>query len=397
MNDVFHMSHYHHSVPQSPARRAALACALLLALAALGCSVETGSADAGGTSGSASGGDADGCAAGQVVTFSEPLAAESGMVIRYSYLAVDATNVYWLEEDDNEYSWTLVTKPKNGGAPSVVASGKNGMSVIAMDEANVYMQGSSGIIALPKSGDLSAMLAPTSGVVGAIAVNQDHVCWLEGLKVLKDPVDLKCVPKTGGAPTKLAGLAFADQYEPPPVLAIDSDRAYWVGRSTEKSPLSLLSMPISGGAPVALVPGVDALSVALDDARLHFTDNFTDNVGGHERLSSVPKSGGAPTRLVVGDNEAAAQRVAVTGSCVYWTDYGFIWTTSPDGQRDGQSLVRLRATSTRTDSTALVATSPRMDTGMGVDKDMGLGAIAADESGLYFVDGFTNRISKLAR
>jgi hypothetical protein len=90
----------------------------------------------------------------------------------------------------------------------------------------------------------------------------------------------------------------------PWAIAADSRSVYWTERA------GVMSVPVSGGAPIPLARTSSATALAVDTENLYFADSTG--------VWSVSLYGGAPTRLFAGPT--AAQGLAVDSRHVYWTD-----------------------------------------------------------------------------
>ncbi len=182
-------------------------------------------------------------------------------------VAVDGTNVYWLDS----VAGTLSAVPKGGGQATVLASGQSGAQQIVLDADNLYwsVNGSAGIGQLrtvPKSGGTPTQLASYECSIGALAVHAAYVYWTCSAG------DLMRTPVAGGASTALA--MTQDTFEGP--IAVDDAAVYWTTLDS-----TVVKLPLVGGAPpqgatptVLYAPSQDtnvndATAIALDSTGLY--------------------------------------------------------------------------------------------------------------------------------
>lgn len=180
--------------------------------------------------------------------------------------------------------------------------------------------GSGGVAALeghsnPCVGDQITTLAENQNPTKLI-LDQDNVYWLDepmtdelGEPMFGQPMHLKRVPKLGGA---VVVVATAKSFRN---IHVDDQSIYWMSNDgTDHVTASLYSTPkIGGGAitTIAVLPesqallGVDSSSVYIED-----TDALT--------VSSMPKSGGAQTLLI--SNVLKNARRLLDAQNIYWYD-----------------------------------------------------------------------------
>jgi hypothetical protein len=156
----------------------------------------------------------------------------SGAVLRF--MAIDAMNVYFIDEIQNTIDRVPKTGLSGSGVPDVISAGANAWAV-ALDDKSIYWTTSAdqwktttimkaGLDAFG-SGRGGTPVASGPGFIEDIAVDADGVYWTaynSGM-VLRAP--LSGVPD-GGAPTVLA----SDQTEAA-FIAVDAESVYWTTKS----------------------------------------------------------------------------------------------------------------------------------------------------------------------
>jgi hypothetical protein len=129
--------------------------------------------------------------------------------------------------------------------------------------------------------------------------------------VLTQPVGATCMVSGGGGGvahnttsiTVTCGLTF------PSGLATDGAFFYWANSGSP-----LVKMPVGGGAPQALTPGVDVsgASTVIGGGNLYFS------VPSNGTIAKVPLAGGAPTLLATGQTQNPSSLV-LNGTTLYWS------------------------------------------------------------------------------
>jgi hypothetical protein len=95
------------------------------------------------------------------------------------YLAVGATAVYWTMNGVTNSTCTVMSVGLDGGTPTTVASGQDGVSAIAIDDGAVYWSNYLGgsIMTVPMSGGAIVTLATGQAGPGTIALDATSVYW----------------------------------------------------------------------------------------------------------------------------------------------------------------------------------------------------------------------------
>ena len=156
-------------------------------------------------------------------------------------VAVDANNVYWVNQGTAPDLGKVMRMPKGGGTPAEVASGQimpcgiavNASAVFWMTHCDATTPGKRALMKAPKSGGSAAPLI--EGVDGSenLAADDNFVYWTfsgfaaDSGTVVKLPV--------GGAP---AVTVLASKQNHPRGMVVDALRVYWAntGSGTDQSP-----------------------------------------------------------------------------------------------------------------------------------------------------------------
>lgn len=134
---------------------------------------------------------------------------------------------------------------------------------------------------VPKSGGAVAVLA-TAKSFRQIHVADDDIYWMSDDGTDHVTASLYSTPKSGGGAITTIAVLPARQY----LVAVDSSTAYF----QDYEALTFSSMPRSGGVQTILVPGAPKLAWFLLDTQSIYWSS------GNEAFS-LPKSGGTPTHL----------------------------------------------------------------------------------------------------
>jgi hypothetical protein len=274
-----------------------LAPGLLLAtgLLAFGCGrtglYELETAGNGG-SGSSSGVDTLGCSTGDGTPMA--LATEPNQVMG---LAVDATNVYWLDSQGS-----VMKVSKCGGTPTTIATagtayGSSGGGFgLAVDATRAYWADDPGdLLAVPLAGGTPTTLDSNAWNVLGLTLSGSDLYWVT-------PSVVASLPIQGGAPVTL-GTPSAIAQGPP---VVDDTNIYWVGNG-------VFSMPRAGASVTRLAASGPSTGLAIDDANVYWCANSLE----HEPIMSTPKTGGPSVTLA--SDQLGANGFAADGQNVYWT------------------------------------------------------------------------------
>ncbi len=261
------------------------------------------------------------------------LATDASRVIG---LAVDATNVYWLDAEGN-----VMKVAKCGGTATTIANagnaGADSLGAFTIDATSAYwVAGASVLLAVPLSGGTPATLASNMDTLGLTVKGPDLYSVSHSFVVH--------LSVHGGTASK---LAESSTYAPG-LPAADDANVYWVGEG-------VFSAPRTGGTATTLATTRDvATGLAIDDANVYWCDSSDPAAP----IMRTPKAGGPSVTLAT--HQSGAAGFATDGHDVYWTvdeTPGAVVKVAVDGG----SVTTLAS-----------ATSP--------------GAIAVDDTGVYWAE-----------
>jgi hypothetical protein len=258
------------------------------------------------------------CLAGQCITV-----LASGLP-NPSDIRVNATNVYWNDQDATGGYGTIMTVPLGGGTPTTLASDSVGSSTqppivdIDIDSSNIYWVASTGadnigcgVFKTPLAGGASLQLVPPVGldVPQAVHAFGSWVYWTSMR------VSLFAVPIAGGATQTLSsgGTSLVNAT----AVVADGSAVYW-GTSGR----GVLSVPVGGGSATTIATG-SPWRFALDASNVYWTDT------GNNGVMQAPRAGGSATTLAAG--QGAPWGIAVDTKAVYWAAGGSIYSVPIGG------------------------------------------------------------------
>jgi hypothetical protein len=274
-------------------------------------------------------------------------------------IAIDDDDVYFVTASGSKNLLSAV--PKRGGGAATAIATVDAIDALAADNDALYVLSStSGIMRIDKSNGASTTI--TQSYVTSIALDDTSVYFTTFASVMR-------VPKTGGSPitvvTGAQGKLVRD-------LSIVDGSLYWLSDASD----------VYGAAKDGSGARVLVHAGQLDDCMVDGTFAY-----GWERdlnatsLLSAAVAGGTQSVLVDGVETAApvyaGGGVAGTG-VIYWTGFaGHV--NAPDAK---QGL--LKTVSATGVTTAAWSGAPGF-------------ALAGDDACVYWIDGSTNRIMRLAK
>jgi hypothetical protein len=303
-------------------------------------------------------------------------------------VAVDATNVYWVNRISSSTGTTSSSqimkcaKSGCGNSPTMLASGPwSGTSKLVVDGASVYWIASGLVLkcAIGGCNNMPTVLWSGQGELGDIAIDANNVyftnatsaqllgCALGGcsgsptllylspqtmrappLGVAVDATTLYFTLGSGAVDTCAVGacnnttkvlignLSAASQ------IAVDGANVYFNNGNASGMGL-LLKCGKSGcsNGPTVLVSGLaSALGIAIDAAALYFTEagNAITTMQGTGRVAKCAIGGCANNPTAIAGYVNFPQGIAVDDANVYWTDYGSVANSA--SSEDGRIMKR---------------------------------------------------------
>lgn len=199
----------------------------------------------------------------------EPVEIASTTDANLASLAIDATYAYW------GGSGSIVKTPLAGGAEETLASGQLNNGALAIDSTNVYWlnygdgANTGSVMKVPKAGGTAVTLASNVDTPYAIAVQGSTVYFASFSDYVKK------VATSGGAVSTLSTTTGAT------ALAVDANAIYAGGSILNPRPLLQLTLAGAEKATLAATTGTVG-AVAVDGGTVFWTDGMAVN--------SVPKS-----------------------------------------------------------------------------------------------------------
>jgi hypothetical protein len=237
-------------------------------------------------------------------------------------IAVDATQVYWIESDGGTGS-RLMSVPKTGG--TVTNVGKAGGDVLLTDGERLFFVDPAGIESI-RPGGITHALASGEGARGLV-IRDRWIYWLNAFG------ELRRVARAGGiAETVRSGLLYGS------VVAIDDDTVYGV------------SHPVSN-----LIAYGDSVFYTIVGIR-RYRRGIQPNSG---MVLRMPKGGGEPIVLAAEQNLPGGDLVRFA-DYVYWTNTGdtMLMRVAVTGGAVGSITRAVRFT---IDTSGIYATTPEGD------------------------------------
>ena len=293
---------------------------------------------------------------------------------RINWIALDATNVYWSNEDFNKGQAQIRTMPKTGGSVTDLVTTTASPRELAVDGGRVYWSEVSfaSVMGMASAKTIIYSIAKASGpsvkkelawVPGAfstgLSIDQDRVYWSDSEGAIYS-VSKSGDPGTIAFLTKDLEYTF-DRHG----VKTDQGHIYWLEQNAR-----VMSMPKIGGMPTIITGVPDyAVHFAMDKERIYLGDTGTGL--GTGQLVSVSKDGG-PSTTIVADMDAVLA-ITVNASCVYWTTPYL-------------AINKLRAVPKSGGDPITIA-----------PVEMSNAALAADESGVYWEESSTHSLMRATK
>jgi hypothetical protein len=211
-------------------------------------------------------------------------------------IAVDSAYVYWVSSNG-------IMRVPIGGGPQTTFTSTQAIGGIAIDATNVYWSnGNNAVMTSPRDGGSPTVVAVAPATATVLAVDATNVYWVDTPSgtVAKAPVG-------GGVATVLATGQSASS------LALDATNVYWTNYNNDGPGATVMTIPISGGTPTILASGIRGpWGIAVGRSSVYWT---SDNA-----VKQLPIGGGPATTVLPSDAFSGPFAIAVDETNVYWTD-----------------------------------------------------------------------------
>jgi hypothetical protein len=164
-----------------------------------------------------------------------PIISGSPQVVYPTYVAADATYVYWGNAGQSGTDGSVYRAKLDGTSPVAIAHGQGPVYGIAIDATTVYFTTTSGTVAsVPKTSDGSVtptQLGQGEGYVLGIAVDATDIYWVD-----EGNARIRHRAKTANAPDTFADLKLTtvDPYlGSVTYITLDSSHVYWSDLGTQ--------------------------------------------------------------------------------------------------------------------------------------------------------------------
>jgi hypothetical protein len=301
-------------------------------------------------------------------------------------IALDATNVYWVESWTKE--GTIYRVPKAGGAPTKIATVPPWCAHLTVDESRVYCTTDKNILVVAKDGGVPAPLgAPFDCDLGcALAVDATHVWYSVGTGIMR-------MNKDGSQAS-----VFAADIVQACAIALTPTHVYWSTPIRANSNATVKRAAMATGKTETLVADAHMLS----DSHPIFADATTVRFVVGSVVNAVPVAGG-PTKEEA-TMTGLAKGVAYDRGDLFWAsetkhigaphkedttplvgDPTRRQTTMTGGYRaEGHGGLTKRAAGAKEDRPVVPETDD-------------VSAIALDDTSVYWVETASKKIRKHAR
>lgn len=218
-------------------------------------------------------------------------------------VVVDETHVFWTNREAGE----LMRLDKTGGNPTVLIDGEKRIGRLAIDDAHVYWTSGAKIMKCTKAGEQVTLLATgeTQGNRGpsGIAVDHTNVYWTQYFPKFGSVWQ---IDKRGGTPKKLAAGQDGAFY-----LAVDLTQLYWTNHSGRGK--AVMKIRPSGGEPTAVATGQsNPTYIAVDRQSVYWTNLIPNGAVMVQRKA-------ADKPEILAGLQAGPSALALDDTHVYWT------------------------------------------------------------------------------
>jgi len=241
-------------------------------------------------------------------------------------IAVDETDVYWVNSTVSSNEFTIKKVPIAGGdSTTLVTSQWTPIVALTSDATHIYWAEdtypedppSSTIKNMPKNGgQIEIVASGLKAIRGGLAVYGGEIFFADNNYF--DTLRFMKVSVSGGSVTTLATVIREDLFEPKndvKALAVDNENLYWVDKN------DVNAVPVSGGS-ITTLAGIlnEPIDIALSAGQVFWTESTGPAHGETGTVKSVSSSGVAVTTLVQGG--AAPRKLFLYGDVIYLTEGG---------------------------------------------------------------------------
>jgi hypothetical protein len=238
-------------------------------------------------------------------------------------MALDERNLYLAARDftggSNTNGSSLIWRlPKAGGQDPVLLAQANGVSSLATDGQLVYWAGSDGIQAAPADGSGSARtLLADSFHVTSMALDGSSIFYIHLPVGAVQTLSVRLMPKLGGGWQEIATLPASQSTWNFDIAASATDLFFDAAEQADR----IYSVPKTGGAPTQLAGLARLLSLAADGAQVFWTSQSVSGNGSQITAHGGALAGGTPGHTgTVSSSGAWFSRVALDSKFAYWIE-----------------------------------------------------------------------------